>query len=226
MSTATADLPTAAEPLEQHLVLSPVSWATYVALGDLLLDKRVRLNYSRGVLEIMTLSPRHENSKKLLARLVEALTEELDIDIASFGSMTCRSEVLDHGMEPDECYWIAHEAAVRGRQEIDLASDPPPDLMLEIELSRNLVARLPILAALKVPEVWCCRAGALRVLLLQPDGQYAAAERSLAFPFLPLAEFARFLAPGFADSETKLVRAFRAWVRQEAANWRRGQAGK
>jgi len=218
--TDTAALPAAALPAEQHVVLSPVSWATYKAIGDLLQDHNVRLNYSRGALEIMTVSPRHERYKHLLVLLIAVLAEELDIDVAGFGSMTFQREVLDRGMEPDECYWIAHEAAVRGRRVIDLASDPPPDLVLEIEVSRNLVARLPILAAFRVPEVWRCREGTLQMLLLQADGQYAAAERSLAFPFLPLADFARFLNPDAAESETKLLRAFRAWVRQEAGNWR------
>jgi Uma2 family endonuclease len=214
MSTATLPQPA------QRLVLSGIDWPTYKAMSDLLAERNVRLTYDRGELEFMTLSPEHEHDKKFLARLVEALTEELDIDIASFGSMTCRREDLARGFEPDECYWIAHEPQVRGRTSIDLDVDPPPDLALEIEITRNIIDRLPLCAALRVPEVWRWDGVKLRVLLLGPDGQYAVAERSAAFPFLPLQEFAGFLTATDAQSETKLVRAFRAWVQAHAQEWR------
>jgi len=214
MSTATLPQPA------QRLVLSGIDWPTYKAMSDLLAERNVRLTYDRGNLEFMTLSPEHEHDNKLLARFVEALTEELDIDIASFGSMTCRREELARGLEPDECYWIAHEPQVRGRTSIDLDVDPPPDLALEIEITRNIIDRLPLCAALRVPEVWRWDGVQLRVLLLGPDGQYTPAERSAAFPFLALAEFASFLTTADAQSETKLVRAFRAWVQARAQEWR------
>jgi Uma2 family endonuclease len=209
----------------QRLVLSGIDWPTYKAMSDLLAERNVRLTYDRGDLEFTTLSPEHGHAKKLLARLVEALTEELDIDVASFGSMTCRREDLARGFEPDECYWIAHEPQVRGRTAIDLDVDPPPDLALEIEITRNIIDRLPLCAALRVPEVWRFDGVQLRVLSLGPDGQYAVAERSAAFPFLPLQAFAGFLTATDARSETKLVRAFRAWVQAHAQEWR-GTAGQ
>ena len=213
-------LTTADLPAEQHFVLSCVSWDGYKTIGDVLLDQPVRITYDRGALEFMTLSPKHEGGKKLLARLVEAMTEELDIDIACFGSMTFQREDLDRGFEPDECYWIEHEPAVRGRTDIDLASDPPPDLALEIEVSRNIINRLGIYAAMRIPEVWRWDGSRLQVLLLGADGAHAESDRSRAFPFLPLAEFARFLVRDTSESVTKHIRSFRAWIRQEAAGWR------
>src|SRR5437016_14665409 len=100
---------------EQRLRLSDIPWETYVAYSDSSGPRHIRVAYDRGEMEVMTLSPRHENRKKLLARLVEALTEEMEIDIASFGAMTCRREDLMCGLEPDDCYWIEHEPQVRGR---------------------------------------------------------------------------------------------------------------
>jgi len=210
MATATLPIPA------QNFVMRSIPWSTYVALGDLLVDQHVRMNYDRGVLEFMVTSPQHEHQKTLLGRLVETLTEELDIDIASFGSMTFRHEDGERGMEPDECYWIAHEAQVRGRTAIDLDVDPPPDLVVEIEVSRSIVARLPILAAIRVPEVWCWDGQRVRVLLLNTEGAYTESATSRAFPFLPMNELARFLADQ-GQSETKVVRAFRAWVREQIA---------
>ena len=121
-------MPTAALPIPaQNFVMRNIPWTTYVAIGDLLLDQNIRMNYDRGVLEFMMTSPQHEHQKTLLGRLVETLTEELNVDIASFGSMTFRQEDAERGMEPDECYWIEHEEQVRGRTTIDFDADPPPE---------------------------------------------------------------------------------------------------
>jgi Uma2 family endonuclease len=200
-------------PAEQRLRLSAIPWPTYVLYSDSLGPRHVRVTYDRQEMEVMTLSPSHEHRKKLLARLIEALTEEMDIDIASFGSMTCRREDLQRGLEPDEAYWIENESKVRGRDEIDLETDPPPDLVLEIEVSRSTLNRIGIYAALGVPEVWRWDGESLRVLLLAPRGNYRQSGHSKAFPFLRLKEFAQFLAPT-DRSETQLIRAFRAWVRK------------
>lgn len=212
-------------PAEQRLVLSCISWPAYVGFTDLLGERHVRVTYDRGEMEFMTLSPEHERAKKLLARLLEALTEEMDIDIASFGSMTCRREDLERALEPDECYWIANEAQIRGRMEIDLETDPPPDLALEVEISRSALNRMRLYASLGVPEVWRWDGQSLRVCLLQPDGSYVEGRQSKAFPFLPVAELERFLHPG-SESETRWLRGFRTWVRDQIARDWRGEGRK
>src|SRR5262245_37165437 len=145
---------TIAIPAEQRLRLSCIPWEAYVVFTDQLGDQPIRVTYDRGEMEVMSPSNRHENRKRLLGRLLEALTEEMEIDIYSSGSMTCRREELARGLEPDECYWIEHEPVVRGRDDIDLDTDPPPDLALEIEISRSALDRMSIYAALRVPEVW------------------------------------------------------------------------
>jgi Uma2 family endonuclease len=197
--------------------LSCIDWPTYLVFSDKLGDRHVRVTYNQGDMELMTLSPRHERWKHLLVLLLAVLSEELEMNIAGFASMTCRREDLDRGLEPDECYWIAHEPQVRGREHIDLTKDPPPDLVLEIEVSRSFLDRLSICAALKVPEVWRWDGETLHVCLLGANGQYAESERSLAFPFLPIAELTRFLKMGATMNEWQLQRTFRAWVREQTA---------
>jgi Uma2 family endonuclease len=206
-------------PVEQRVRLSDVPWATYVTFCDGLGPRHIRVTYDQGEMEIMTVSHQHERDKKRLGRLVETLTEELAIDIVSGGSQTCRQEDLERGFEPDECYWIAHEAAVRDRDDIDFDRDPPPDLAIEVEISRSTMNRLRLYASLGVPELWRWDGEHLRVGLLGDDRQYHESERSLAFPFLPIAELVRFLMMrGMTD--TQLVRAFREWVRQQqASDW-------
>ena len=192
---------------EQYFLLSLVPWKAYVAFCDCLGQRNLRVTYDRGEMEVMSLSRKHEKGKKRLGRLVEALTEELDIDIEHGGSMTCRNEDMLRALEPDECYWIAHERDVRDRDEIDLDVNPPPDLSLEIEISRSMLNRMGIYATLKVPEVWRWDEETLFVHLLTPRGTYRSSKRSKAFPFLPLDEFASFLTRTDL-SNTKLIRAF------------------
>jgi Uma2 family endonuclease len=207
-------------PTEQRLRLSDIPWETYVLYSDGLGPRHIRVTYDRGEMEIMTLSSKHEHKKRLLGRLVETLTEEMEIDIASFGSMTCRRKGLRCGFEPDESYWIANEPKVRGKDNIDLEVDPPPDLSLEIEISRSTLDRMAIYAALRVPEVWRWHGAILRVFLLTGRGTYRRSDHSKAFPFLPLTEFAQFLTRTEL-SETQLLRSFRAWVRkQKKQGWK------
>ena len=214
---------TLAIPTEQRLRLSCIPWEAYIAFTDILGDRPIRVTYDRGEMEIMSPSNRHENRKRLLGRLIEELTIELDIDIASGGSTTYRRKVLARGLEPDESYWIEHESVVRGREDIDLENDPPPDLALEIEISRSALDRMSIYAALGVPEVWRWDGEKLTVNVRTTRGTYRKSERSKAFPFLPLAEFAGFLRKTQL-SETQLLRTFRAWVRkQKKQNWKPGR---
>jgi Uma2 family endonuclease len=216
MSTAT--LPT--EAPGRRLRLSGIPWPMYVAMSDLFMNHPVRFTYDRGEIEIMTLSPEHARLNRLLARMIDALTEEMDIDIAGFGSMTFRREDLDRGLEPDDCFWIQNEARVRGRDVLDFNVDPPPDLVLEIEVTRNFIDRLAICAALGVPEVWRFDGQVIQVLLLNESPAYVPSERSAAFPFLPVAQLMRFFAMNATVSETKVLQAFRAWVHEQMArNW-------
>jgi Uma2 family endonuclease len=201
---------------EQRLRFSGVSWDEYIKFSDSLPERRVRVTYDRGEMEAMTVSSEHEGDKSLLGRLVEALTEEMEIDIKSCGCMTCRREELQRGVEGDEGYWIEHEAEVRGKRHIDLDIDPPPDLFIEIEISRSALNRMAIFAALRIAEVWCWDTHTLRVFLLTAEGTYRPSDKSKAFPFLPLAEFAKFLRPTKL-SETQLIRSFRAWVCEQIA---------
>jgi len=150
----------------QSLLLSGVSWRTYLRLLRTFADRRLRITYDRGALEIGTLSPEHEHFKTLLGYLILVLVEELGGNMASFGSMTFLGRKRRRGLEPDQCYWIQNEPLVRYQDSIDLARDPPPDLVVEIDLSPSALDRLAIYAALRVPEVWCFGGQSLRIQLL------------------------------------------------------------
>jgi Uma2 family endonuclease len=202
---------------EQRFVLHNVSWQQYVTIGDALPDwPGLRLTYDRGALEFMTTSQEHEIYKAWLGRLVETLAEELNLAILPCGSATFRKEELERGLEPDQCYWIAHERQMRGKLAWDPQSDPPPDLVLEIEVTRSALGRMGIYAALGVPEVWRFDGETLHVHLLEGNG-YRAADGSPTFPGVPVAGIVPFLRPSQELDYLGTVRAFRAWVREQLA---------
>ncbi len=181
---------------EQHFVIHDVGWEDYEALSDRFSPRGVRLAFDRGTLELMTPSFNHEFYSRLICRFVQILTMELRIPIVSGGSTTFRREDLQRGLEPDECYYLAHADDVRGKTEIDLQLDPPPDLAVEIDITSSSLDRQGIYAALQVPEIWRFDTRELRVYLLDETGIYTISETSRAFPFLPIIRFEEFLKSG------------------------------
>ena len=114
------DLPaeTTADPVEQRFVVDHLAWHQYQAIAEALDEARIRINYDRGRLELMTVSSRHEWLKKLLGRLIEALTLELRIPIRSAGSWTLRREELNRGAESDDCYYVTSLPFAAGMRSI------------------------------------------------------------------------------------------------------------
>lgn len=199
---------------EGHVLLRGVSWTTYEALSSEAGRGGTRFTYDRGDLEIMSPSERHERLKTLLGRMIEILTFELGIPIRSTGSTTLRLEPTRQGLEPDESYYVTSEPLVRGRSEIRIPGDPPPDLAVEVEITAAWIDKRPIYSELGIPEIWRHDGESLRVERLRPDGTYETAEKSGVFPFLPMREVEGFLARCDESDETTWLHGFRDWVRR------------
>jgi Uma2 family endonuclease len=136
-------------PPTEIIHLSGISWQTYERLRQELGEqRRLRLTYHQGDLEIMTPSPEHELSKEVLGRFVETLAEELVVQIYPLGSTTF-SQPAFSGVEPDKCFYIANIEAVRGKRRLDLTADPAPDLVIEIDVTSGSQKRLQIYEALR-----------------------------------------------------------------------------
>jgi len=204
-------------PAEERQILTGVDWAQYESLLREYEGRHWRLTYDRGTLEIMTVSPWHERAKKLLARLLEALAEEIDLPVLGLGNLTLREEAIARGLEPDDCWYIQHEKLIRTKKQIDLREDPPPDLVVEVEVSRSVLDRLHIYAALGIPEVWRFDGENLIVCLLGNDGEYAESSQSPTFPKLVLDGLPLFFAQWDKIDQTRLVKTFREWVRATLA---------
>ena len=199
---------------ERRVVLSGISWQLYEQLRDNAENGRVRMAYDKGRLELMSPSPDHEAIRILIGKMIAALTEELGIPLRSLGSTTWRSKDLAKGLEADECYYILNHLRVCRRRHVDLSVDPPPDLAIETEVSRSVVRRLRIYAALGTPEIWRWRKSGLIAYALGEDGKYAEREFSLNLPMLRVKDLEAFLDFELAADETAWIRKFRAWVRE------------
>ncbi len=197
----------------QHLVLEEASWALYEKLLHDIGDRPIRVTYDSGRMEIMSPLPEHERPKKLIGRMIEMLTFEMDQPMASLGSTTFRRKDRAKGLEPDECYYFKDEARMRGRKRLDLKKDPPPELVLEIDITHRSVPREPIYAALGVAEIWRFDGRRLQCLHLK-GGEYAVRKMSRAFPFLEPALLQQFIDRLEELNETSIMRLFVAWVRK------------
>ena len=203
-------------PAGQTVILHGVSWETYASL---LADHRdrsaPRFAYDRGELEILSPSPEHEKLNRGLALLVEVVAEELGIDVYDLGSTTFKREDPERGFEPDSCFYIQNEERIRGKDRIDLEVTPPPDLVIEIDITSHALDKLPIYARLGVPEVW--RYDGRRTAILQLEGAgYIEIGESMVLPPLPSATLSRFVEGGKSMRRTVWLREVREWTRAHA----------
>ncbi len=199
---------------EPSIQLSGISWQTYQILLTELSDRRLRLTYNCGFLEIMAPSPEHEIYKKLLSRFVETIAEELKISIYPLGSTTFSRPDLSSGLEPDECFYIQHQAAVKGKKKIDLTHDPPPDLAIEIDMNCSAKNRLEVFANIGVPEIWRFDGLSLTIYRLQ-NKKYIPSKQSLIFRTLPIEKIDYFLLEAGVVDYLELIHSFRRWLKNQ-----------
>ena len=196
-----------------RVILYNISWQQFEnLLQDLGEHRAARIAYNNGTLEIMTPLPEHELYKEVISIAVQDIAEELEINYESYGSTTWRRERKMAGVEADNCFYFQNEALVRGRLDVNLNQDPPPDLALEIDVTSKSLDRFGIYARLGVPELWCYDSGELKIYHLQ-DGEYVESETSMVFPSLPIRELPKLIEQYRADGRLAIRRAVRQWVR-------------
>ena len=201
-------------PPGQRVVLQDITWQEFESVLEELGEHRAaRIAYENGLLEIMAPLPEHEDNKEIIGDLIKDLLEELDVEFRSLGSTTYKSERMLKGIEPDQCFYIQNEPAIRGKKRLDLSIDPPPDLALEIDVTSR--THRSIYAALKVPELWRFEDGNLQINILRQD-RYEESPESSIFPNLPLSEaIPRYLRESKIVGRNKALKAFRQWVKEQ-----------
>jgi Uma2 family endonuclease len=200
-------------PPGQRVILQDVTWQEFENILEELGDCRgSRLAYNNGILEMMMPLSEHEDNKEIIGDLIKALLEELDIEFRSLGSTTFKKPTTQ-GLEPDPCFYIKNEAAIRGKKRIDLSLDPPPDLAIEIDITSR--THPSIYEAMKVPELWRFDRETLQINVLQV-GQYQDVAESRIFPGLALKQaIPRYLEESKTLGRNKVLKAFRQWVREQ-----------
>jgi Uma2 family endonuclease len=202
-------------PAGGTLILSDVPWSEYEQLlADLGEGYAVRVSYDHGRLEIVTPSSKHEKYKELILRLADTAADELGCELESFGSTTFKLEQLAKGVEPDTCFYVHHAASVTGKDQIDLRTDPPPDVVVEIDVVQKSMRKFAIYASLGVPELWRYDGRRLHVYHLTEQG-YVEAPASRALAALTGEVLSRFLERGKTDSQRAVLKSFREWLRSQ-----------
>ncbi len=199
-------------PSETRTLVENVRWETYVALAD---DRRScvpRITYDRGLMELMSPKKVHEMVKTLLGRLVAAYAEVCEIEILSVASTTFRRQDLKRGFEADEAFYVEHAEAMRAEDEIDLSIDPPPELVIEVEITASAIRKLDLFAKLGVAEVWRHDGEQLRAYHLVGDS-YQQVEQSIVLDGFPLAQAQAIVQQRNKQGEVALVRDFRNSIR-------------
>jgi Uma2 family endonuclease len=201
--------------VEQRIILPDISWTTYESLlTDLANQSSIRLTYNRGTLEIMSPLVEREELNRTIAQLVEILTEELGIDIRRLGSTTFRRVDIACGFEPDSCFYIQNEAKISGKKKIDLSVDPPPDLVIEVDITHDSMNKFPVYAQVGVPEIW--HHNGEKLVIFQLSGQnYLEVKSSLALPLVTSELLSNFLYQSQTMKSTAFIKLFREWIREQ-----------
>jgi Uma2 family endonuclease len=194
---------------EQRVVFRSLSWDAYLGiLGALPQTRGARLIYDDGTLEITMPLEDHEFAGRLIEYFIRGLTELMGLPIKTMGSTTMNYPLLRKGAEPDNAYYIQNQPLVKGRN-VDFAQDPPPDLVVEVDITHTDIAKNQFYASLGVPEFWRFDGQVWRIYGLE-SGVYVELDRSPTFPIVPKERLYEFLTTARED-EIGAMRSLRAW---------------
>ena len=196
-------------PAGHQILLKDINWQTFEDMLDEFdkTGRKSRFSYSRNRVELMSPLAVHEDDKTIIGNLVEIILEELDIEFRALGSMTLKSKKLKKAVEPDECFYIQHEASIRGLAKIDLTIDPAPDLAIEIDITNR--THFDNYEKLGVPELWRFDGETLDILVLS-GGCYQSVRKSHQFPQFEIKQMIPdYLARSKQEGRNKSLKAFR-----------------
>ena len=106
---------------------------------------------------------------------------ELGLKMKTMGSTILDREDLLKSAEPDNGYYIQNYDLVAAH-EVDLTVDPPPDLIVEVDITHTDINNKNVLyASMGIPEFWRFNGQTWQILCLN-NGNYIEQERSPTFP--------------------------------------------
>ncbi len=197
---------------EKRVTLHGLTWQGYQQILTALPQSRAaRLTYDRGVLEISMPLEEHENSGRLIELFIRILVVELGMKMKTMGSTTLDREDLDRSSEPDNAYYIQNQPKVAGRT-VDLKTDPPPDLIVEVDITHTDIDKKRLYASMGVPEFWRYNGQEISIYQLV-EGEYQEFDRSPTFSAIEKSELYQFLEKARQD-EVEAELNFRQQIRQ------------
>lgn len=198
-------------PAGGKLTLYDVSWDEYEELLEEIGDRpRLRVSYKSGRVEIMSPSGKHEKLKNLINSLINLCCLDLEMEWVSLGSVTLKTATVG-GVEADDCFYFGAAKSIIRKDRLDLAHDPPPDLVVEIDLSSDSYEKLSIYASLGVREVWRYAKDKLQILELR-DGQYHSISASVFLPMPTPERIMQYIADCESNGQLAAQRSLRAWL--------------
>ncbi len=171
----------------------------------------------------VTPSQPHEERKERIGRFITEVVVGLEISYRPTASTTWKREADKAGVEGDLTYYFGTMDRIRGKREVDLNEDPPPDLAVEVVYSHDVSHSLEVYQRLGVPEVWVSTERGLRILVLSEVGEdgprYERSVRSVALPMLSADEIDDWIGrPAPDDDEAAWTRTVREWVAETLAH--------
>ncbi|NEQ69649.1 MAG: Uma2 family endonuclease [Symploca sp. SIO2D2] len=198
---------------EQRVLIPGLSWEGYLQILNALPQSRgSKLTYDDGILEITVPLEDHEFSGRLIERFIATLVELMGMRMKTMGSTTMNYPQFNKGAEPDNAYYIPNQPLVKGRN-VDFTQDPPPDLVVEVDITHTDIAKNQFYASLGVPEFWRFNGKVWRIYQLQ-EGVYVEVEVSPIFPEVPKEQLYKFLQQAKED-EIEAVQLLRAWWKKQ-----------
>jgi Uma2 family endonuclease len=202
-------------PPGSTLVMHDFSWDEYEALLESVGEaKGLRISFDQGTVQIMTISSEHENMADLIHDLVRLVSLRWRIKILSFGSATMRKRRKAKGSEPDCCFYVQSADLLGKKKRLDFSKDPPPDIVVEVDVHHDSSSKFPIYAALGVGELWRYDGQTLTMYHLQQD-EYVAAESSRALPMLTARVLTEFLTRSQQADQYETLLAFEQWLQTQ-----------
>jgi Uma2 family endonuclease len=203
-------------PADSLITLRHIPWEEYeellVQLGE---DRNgLRISYDEGTLQVMTLSPEHEKYVRFFETLMTTIRLRLRLNILSFGSSTMKKRLRSKGTEPDACFYIQTASVIGNRMQLDFATDPPPDVAVEVDMHHGSISKFPIYAALGVPEIWHFDGQQLTIHHLAQES-YVVTETSRALPLLTSRILTDFLTRLREGGEFQTILAFDEWLQTQ-----------
>jgi len=202
-------------PADSVLIQHRVGWQDYEELLDAVGEaSSLRISYDEGTLQVMSPSSKHEYVTKLIERLVDRISIRQHIKVLFYGSATLKKQSEQKGAEPDACFYVQTADAVGKKDQIDFNTDPPPDVVLEIDIHHESISKFPIYAAFGVPELWRYDGDTLTIYQLR-DGGYVATDASQSLPLLTSSVLTEFLARSPKEDQYDILLAFEEWLKTQ-----------